>query len=261
MPFPGDERRFALEIFQLFFVTLVGLTCGMLVNYIAEALPVGDVLFRPICWHCTAVQPFRNYFFWPRICQTCGTPRKLRTRVVELACVIFSTWIWYTSSGSLEYWVGLLTLAYLGIVALIDIDHRQVINYMTLCGAALGMLAGSLRFGAVGSIQGGVTGFLIMLVVYELGVLFISVSSKLRTQASEVRTALGFGDVLLGGVIGLMVAWPDIVHALFLSILLAGGFGLLYIAMLLIARRYHFGVAIPYVPFLIAGAIYALFIR
>jgi len=102
-------------------------------------------------------------------------------------------------------------------------------------------------------------GLLVMLALYGLGFLFISLTNRLRKAALN-EVAFGLGDVFLGGVVGLMVGWPGIVTSLVVTILLAGAFGLGAIIFLLFVRRYHFGVAIPYAPFIIMGALYMLFI-
>ena len=120
-----------------------------------------------------------------------------------------------------------------------------------------GMLR-TLRNGLQFTLFGGIYGFLFMLALYGVGFLFIRVSNRWRGKELK-EIALGFGDVLLGGVIGLMVGWFTIVQSLVLTIVIAGAFSLIYISVMLLFKRYHFGMAIPYGPFVIIGAIYVLY--
>ena len=67
---------------------------------------------------------------------------------------------------------------------------------------------------------------------------------------------MGFGDVKLGFLIGLVLGWPQTLVAAVLAFL----FGGLVSVILLIGGRKHFGETVPFGPFLIAGtAIAALF--
>jgi leader peptidase (prepilin peptidase)/N-methyltransferase len=71
--------------------------------------------------------------------------------------------------------------------------------------------------------------------------------------------ALGFGDVNLSGVLGLVLGWPGIALALFLTILIAAAASIIYLAIMLLLKRYQPYLSIPYGPFLIAGAVILLY--
>jgi leader peptidase (prepilin peptidase)/N-methyltransferase len=73
--------------------------------------------------------------------------------------------------------------------------------------------------------------------------------------------ALGFGDVNLSGVLGLLLGWPAILVGLLLAVLLAGIVSLIYLIIMLALRRYRLFTALPYGPFLIAGAGLIIFFR
>jgi len=64
----------------------------------------------------------------------------------------------------------------------------------------------------------------------------------------------------VGAVIGLMVGFPEIIQSLTLTIIVAGVFSLIYMLVMLLTHRYRLGMAFPYAPFMIAGAIYILFL-
>jgi leader peptidase (prepilin peptidase)/N-methyltransferase len=97
-----------------------------------------------------------------------------------------------------------------------------------------------------------------MLLLYYFGDLFARWLARRRGQTLD-EVALGFGDVNLSGVLGLMLGWPGIIVGLILAIFLGGIFSLLYLLGKIITRRYRTFMAIPYGPFLVASAILLLF--
>jgi len=65
----------------------------------------------------------------------------------------------------------------------------------------------------------------------------------------------------LGGFIGLVLGFPQVLTALFVAVLLGGLAGLLYwFVQAVILRRYSLFTAIPYGPFLVIGAMLVMFI-
>jgi leader peptidase (prepilin peptidase)/N-methyltransferase len=101
-------------------------------------------------------------------------------------------------------------------------------------------------------------GFAIMLALYYLGILFARLLSRLRKQEYS-DPGLGFGDVTLAGVLGLLLGWPGITAGLILGILLAGLVSAIYLVVLLITHRYTVSSSIPYAPFLVVGSAILLF--
>ena len=97
-----------------------------------------------------------------------------------------------------------------------------------------------------------------MLGLYLLGIAFNRLMAKIRNQ--EVDDALGFGDVNLAGIVGLMLGWPEIVGGLLVAILAGGIVSGLIMLVLAILRKYKAMTAIPYAPFIILGAIIFLYI-
>jgi leader peptidase (prepilin peptidase)/N-methyltransferase len=73
--------------------------------------------------------------------------------------------------------------------------------------------------------------------------------------------ALGFGDVTLSGVIGLLLGWPGVIAGLIVAVFLAGAVGLLAMLPMLFRRQYDPNLALPYGPFLALGAFYLLYLR
>lgn len=146
---------------------------------------------------------------------------------------------------------------YFGLVAVIDLEHRLVLHPVSLAGAGLGLVVGWLLHGFLPTLLGGVAGFAIMLGLYALGGVFAKWMAKRRGEPIE-EVALGFGDVNLAGVCGLMLGWPGITAGLVIGILLGGGVSLAIILGQLAAKKYKPFTAIPYAPFIILGTIILL---
>ncbi len=82
-----------------------------------------------------------------------------------------------------------------------------------------------------------------------------------KARGKPINTvAFGYGDVRLGGFMGLVLGFPGVLLAIFLGVLLGGLGGFLYwFLRAIILRRYSLFTAIPYGPFLVAGAMAMLF--
>ena len=99
-----------------------------------------------------------------------------------------------------------------------------------------------------------------MIIFYYFGILFSKVLGKIRKQEIE-EVALGFGDVYVCGFLGLLTGYPLIIGTILLAIIASGIFSFLYIIIKMLLKNYHALTAIPYTPFLIAGAIATFYIQ
>jgi leader peptidase (prepilin peptidase)/N-methyltransferase len=160
----------------------------------------------------------------------------------------------------MNYLTGMLVLAYFCIVMVIDIEYRLILHPVSLFGAAIGFVLGIYLHGLPRTLIGGLVGFSIMLLLYLGGTLFVRLLSRWRNY-SEVDEALGFGDVILGGVLGLMLGWSGIILGLILAILIAGAVSLIILVRMIILRRYQANLTVAYGPFLVISAFILLFLR
>jgi prepilin signal peptidase PulO-like enzyme (type II secretory pathway) len=241
-------------------VIIVGWLLGMLVNYIADVLPLRRKLTRPFCIQCDTNQPWLNYLVWPRKCATCTHRRSLRTWVVEIFFILASLWMSRYPPANLGYWLGILLLAYFGVVVLMDLEYRLIMHTVSIFGAVLGFLVGLVYVGWWRSLLGGVVGFGLMWLLYQLGVLIIKLVKR-RSGPLTDEVALGFGDVNLSGVLGLILGWPAILVGLFVAVLIGGLVSLLYLLFKVLTRQYQALMALPYGPFLIIGAGVLIYFR
>lgn len=250
----------------------LGLLIGGLINLLADQLPRWRRVRRlPFCPECEAARPGWQwlatvaYLGLRARCPQCKQRLPWRHLLVELGTAGLMAFIWlrYGQEGEWAY-LALYTIysAILILVLVIDLEHKLILNIVILPAWGLA-LAGSLIHPDPGfplmALIGGVSGFGLLYLVYLLGILFVKVMSRARgTDINAV--AFGYGDVRLGGFMGLALGFPHVLEALFLAILLGGIAGLLYlIVQALILRRYTLLTPIPYGPYLVAGTWFVMF--
>lgn len=259
---------------------LIGLAAGILINRAADNLPYErSLLAAPCCAHCgtprAKLQNSGSLSFILRRdrCAQCSAPLSLRAPIVEIGTAALFAWL------ALRYPIGV----YLGVVcffsavliliAVIDLEHKLILNVVSLPMTALAFLTSPILLGGPGTtieslslkpywlaFLGIVTGYLVTLGIYYLGVLFLRIVN--RGRAKKINTvAFGMGDVKLAGLLGALVGFPAIVYVLVYAILLGGVGAILFIAFRAATRRpYSAFTAIPYGPYLIlAGAAFLYF--
>jgi prepilin signal peptidase PulO-like enzyme (type II secretory pathway) len=173
--------------------------------------------------------------------------------------IIASVLVWFFPPSGLGYSLGILILAFFGVVLVIDLEHRLILHPVSLVGVILGLIAGFIARGIVPTLIGGAAGFAIMFVLYTIGVWFAKYRAR-KMGNDDGEEALGFGDVMLAGVLGLMLGWPLIWFGLVLGILLGGLISLVIIIFLVVSGRYKtMSYFIAYGPYLIAGAILLIY--
>lgn len=240
---------------------LFGLTLGGLLNLLAESLPVSRTVHAPRCEHCTAPRSpsawlaLTAWIFGAWRCSYCGQPRRVRALMVELAMAAAAVGL-LIDGASLGVFLADLCVAFLFLLMLvIDLEHRLVLHMVSLPAALLMAAIGLLdpQQGLRKTLIGGLVGFGAALVLYLVGILFSRIVAARRGEQLD-EIALGFGDVTLSTVIGLSVGFPGVLVALFLGVLAAGEFSLVYLLSMFLGRRYVAFTAIPYGPFLILGA-------
>lgn len=258
--------------FTLVFPALLGLAAGLLVNYLADVLPVTRRLSQPACPNCKTAFTWADYLTL-RPCHQCGTRRSLRTWIVLVVAVASFLYFWLFPPIGLGLPLSLIVLTYFGVIIVIDLEHRLILHPTSIFGAVLGLVVGTYIFAKLDgfpaslltSLLGGVAGFAIMFVFYKLGELVARYRTrKMRAagQAEDDEEALGSADVILAGVLGLMLGWPNIILGITAGALVGGVVGILAVIGYLVRRRYaenSLMTFIPYGPSLVLGAFYILY--
>ena len=244
---------------------LIGWIAALLVNYLSDVLPATRKLTSPTCQHCAAKFTWTDYLLL-KGCSACGKPRGWRTWLTQLFGIAISLYIWFAPPNKLGYWLGLALLVYLAVVLIIDLEHRLILHPVSIAGAILAAGLGIFLHGLQSTLIGGVAGYGIMYLFYGFGILFTKMRARrMRAQGLETddEDALGFGDVNLAGILGLVLGWHLIWFGLLLGILGGGIISLILVVFVLIRQRYQENalmIFIPYGPYFIISTFILLYL-
>lgn len=240
----------------------LGWFAGWLVNYLSDVLPVARRFSRPTCADCGAPFSWTDYLLF-RACSN-AHPRRIRLWIVQAAMTALSVYAWLTPPAKAGYFLSLVLLAYFGVLFVIDLEHRLILHPTSVFGAALGMVFGVVSHGLWDTLIGGALGFAIMLVFYYIGVLFTRIRARRLAALGmepDDEEALGFGDVLLIAILGLMVG-PLVWFCLLYGVLLGGLVSLVLLLWMIGSGKYKSGALmtfIPYGPYFIFTAVLIIY--
>jgi len=252
--------------FTVLLPLLLGWLAGWGINYLADVLPVTRRFSRPQCSHCQNPYKWKEYLLFTN-CTACGKRRSLRSLFVQAVLTVSPVLIWLFPNPHLPFVLALILLAFLTLVLVIDIEHRLILHPVSWVGAGLGLVIGTtlngygttLKTGLLNTLLGGAFGFGVMLIFYFIGEAYVRYMAKKRGLPSD-EVALGFGDVNLSGILGMLLGWPVIVAGLFFAILAGGLVSLAIVVKMLVSKNYKAFTAIPYAPFLILAAIFLIYL-
>ena len=245
---------------NLILAIISGSFAGILINYLSDNLPLTRRLSRPVCPECSQPYSIKEYLLL-RKCSICSHKRSARSIIILIGTILCSVLLQFFPFAGLSFWATLPILIFLGVILVVDIEHRLVLFETSLFGLVLFTIYGIIFRGFLGTLFGALGGLLIMLLFYISGILFSKIVGKLRhREISEV--AFGFGDVMAGTFLGLLAGWPAIVGVIIFAILAFGAFSLVLIISLLLSKHYKaFAKALPFTPFLILGVIIIFYLQ
>ena len=234
---------------------IVGLLVGSFLNVVIARVPAGESVVQPRsrCPRCGAEIgardniPVLSWLLLRGRCRNCAEPISIRYPVVELAhAALWVVMLWrFGWSWELPAY---LYFASVGLaLAVIDLDTKRLPNPLTLPSyVVIGALL-LLPAVADGQWAAYLTAWLGALALF--GFYFL--------LAVVYPSGMGFGDVKLAGVLGLVLGW------LGWSILLVGGFlgfllGAVVGGALMAVRKAGRKSKIPFGPFMLAGATLAI---
>ncbi len=224
----------------------IGAAVGSFLNVVIYRQPRGESVVSPGS-HCYACgQPIRWYHNIPIAsylllrgkCAHCGAPFSPRYMLVELLTGILFTACFLRFGLSGPAFVYMLLCAALVAVFFIDLDHFLIPDVITLPGMAVGLVCALfvLPLSVMDAALGFAAGF---------GIFFL--------LAVAVPGGMGGGDIKLMGMLGLFLGLKAVLITIFLGSFIGAVIGL--IGKLFFGK----GSKIPFGPYLVAGAIAALF--
>ena len=227
------------------FVFVLGLFIGSFLNCLAYRLHEKEKFvtgrsFCPKCKHTLNwwdLVPVFSFLFLKGKCRYCQEKISIQYPLAELltGLMFFLVFTYYS--------INLFWLVITGILILIfiyDLNYFLIPDSALIIGVILSLL------------------YLIVSPISIMGYIWSALGASgffLTIWLISKGKWIGFGDVKLAVLIGLLVGWPNILIALFSAFLIGAIMGI----ALIIARKKNLKSEVPFGPFLIIGIYIALF--
>ena len=252
-----------------FVLTLVGfasLCIGSFLNVVIHRLPLEESVVHPrsrcpscknlIAWYRNI--PVLSYLFLRGRCGDCRAPIGARYPLVELLTGALLTYAFWLNPSFLSWPFAVYFLGAMVACTFIDLDHWILPDKITLPGILVGLASSAvaphllLREGRWGGfpfypVAESITG-----VLFGGGILYAVAWGYLALADKE---GLGGGDIKFLAMVGAFLGAKGALITLLFSSLTGALVGLFLIAF----RGRKAGSAIPFGPFLAAGALLAFF--
>ena len=245
----------------IFLAALMGMAVASFLNVVADRVPRGQSIVSPpshcpICAHelrARELVPVLSYLALRGRCGECGAPIPRRVPLAEAAGgAIFALVVWHYGA-TLDALLLVVAFSFLLVVAIIDLEHKLVLDKVLLVGFPVA-LAGAVLWSAdlrdpvftVGTRQ--VSALLDALAAGTLGLLILLAFAMLS------KGGMGGGDVKLTAVLGFWLGLRLLPVALMIAVVAGGIFAIFLLTTRLRRRRD----AIPFAPFLCGGAAVSL---
>ncbi len=228
------------------FAAVFGLIVGSFLNVVAHRLPGRMSLAMPAS-HCpsceTPIKPYDNVpvLSWLILrgrCRSCAAPIAARYPLVEAGtALLFAAVVAVHHGDTAALVLGLVLVAFLVPIALIDLDHRIIPNRLTLPAAVLAVVLGT-ALDPGGEVERLIAG--------------VAAAALLGLPALLNPKGVGLGDAKLVGVLGLYLG-AAVAPAFFVAFIAGTVIGIAIIMRkgMMAGRK----TAIPFGPFLALGGL------
>lgn len=242
-----------LLIFHTIVAFVLGACIGSFLNVCIYRIPASLSIVHPgsSCPGCKTMIafydniPILSYLWLRGRCRHCNTHIAVRYPFVELLGGFFAAASVQAFGFTLPALVIFIFIATLIVITFIDLDHRIIPDVISLPGIPIFFIAAFILTGItwqtrlIGILAGG-------------GSLWaVAWGYQLLTG----REGMGGGDIKLLAMIGAMIGWQGVLFTLFAASAIGTVVGLL--AMLRLGKDMR--LAIPFGPFLAAGAVLYIF--
>lgn len=226
---------------------IAGAAIGSFLNVCIDRLPAGKSISYPPS-HCDACQhrllpndliPVFSYLSLRGRCRYCHAPIPLRVPVVELGAGLLFAFLYWHYGLTIEYAITVFFCCLFIVLMVIDLERGLLPNKIIYPGAVAALIISIFwpQSNILSGLLGGISGFVFFLLL-----------------ALVSRGGIGWGDVKLAALIGLVTGFPLVTFALFIGILMGGIIG----AVLLLSKIKKRKDAIPFGPFLSIATIITL---
>ena len=240
---------------------LFGDSVGSFLNVLIDRLPAGESLLSPPS-HCPACDrplarrdmvPIISYLILKGRCRYCKVSIPQRLLWVELGTGTLFILFYLYYGLCWELALAIVYSCFFIALFVIDLDRRILPNKIVYPGIVLAFIVACLgsifgfqpetiahlgfRLWVVDSVVGALAGFILLFII-----------------ALIFRGGMGWGDVKLAGMMGMILGFPLIFVALFLGIVIGG----LAAGVLLIGKIKKRKETIPFGPFLAVATIFTM---
>lgn len=236
----------------LFFV--LGAAVGSFINVVADRLPEGKSIISPPsscpeCQHRLSTAdlfPILSYLLLKGRCRYCKTAIPIRLFLVELGMAALFTFLYWHYGFSWNLAIAAFYSCLFVVLLVIDLERSILPNKIVYPGMVIvlavavvaELVPAMIQPGIKSAAIGGAIGFGLLLLAALIS-----------------RGGMGWGDVKLAGLIGLVTGFPLIFLAMFLAIT-SGGLTAAILLLLKIKGRKDM---IPFGPFLSLATLATLF--
>jgi len=244
-----------MEAFLIVIFVLVGMTVASFLNVCIDRLPANESLIFPAS-HCSSCQrrlaakdliPVFSYLWLRGRCRYCQAQIPRRILWVELGTGLLFGYLYWHYGLSAELAIAAFYSCLFIVLMVIDLERGLILNKIVYPAMVVALLLSTFSsiflpdieivpFIGRAAIGGGIG-----LVVFFL-IVIIS------------RGGMGWGDVKLAALIGLVTGFPLVIVALFIGIILGGVVAVILLALKIKKSKE----TIPFGPFLSLAAIATL---
>jgi len=236
-----------METLIILAFAILGLAVGSFLNVCIDRLPQDESLLHPPS-HCQACQhrlsskdliPLFSYLWLRGRCRYCHTSIPKRLPWVELATALIFAFLYRYCGLTAKLGIMAFYTCLLLIIFVVDWEQGLILNKVIYPGMVVALLFALFLsqpwFGQWPTTQianaamGGAIGFVLLLLIAIIS-----------------RGGMGWGDVKLAALIGLVTGFPLVFAALIIGAIMGG----VVAVFLLIAKRKGRKEAIPFGPFL-----------
>ena len=237
-----------METALIIVFALLGTAVGSFLNVCIDRLPAGKSLAYPPS-HCDTCQhrlspkdliPVFSYLWLHGRCRYCQTSIPRRIPWVEIGTgLLFALAFWHYGLTA-QFAVTAFYICIFLVLGIIDLEHKLILNKIVYPAAAIALIIDAFlpQPGIIDGVIGGAIGF---------GFLFIPILIS--------RGGMGWGDIKMAALIGLVTGFPLVFVSLLLGIIAGGAVAGILLLLKIKSRKE----AIPFGPFLSAAAIATLF--
>ncbi|MDP3882563.1 MAG: prepilin peptidase [Candidatus Staskawiczbacteria bacterium] len=235
------------------FVFIFGICIGSFLNVVIYRLEKKESLkgrsFCPSCNHKLSWQdlfPVLSFLFLLGKCRYCHKKISLQYPIIEISSALIFLLIFSAQGGPASGWnfLNSFFLFYIAsaliVIFVYDLKHYIIPDKILFPAIGVAFVYRFLEFASLG-------GYLLAAAIGSGFFLVIFLISK--------GAAMGFGDVKLAVLMGLLLGFPNILAGLFFAFF----FGAVIGTALMILKRKGLKSEIPFGPFLIFGTFVAMF--